>query len=69
LDKSDDSIIDINNVSLKSKEIFNSIEMNDESLYEDLLPPVKELLLSNDHSSNFENIIFDSIINQDILEP
>ena len=44
--------------------------MNDESLYEDLPPPVEELLLSDDHSSNFENIISeDSIINQDILEP
>ncbi|CAI2189361.1 6740_t:CDS:2 [Funneliformis geosporum] len=44
--------------------------MNNENLYEDLLPPVEELLLGDDHSSNFENIISeDSIINQDILEP
>ncbi|CAI2192156.1 3322_t:CDS:2, partial [Funneliformis geosporum] len=61
--------MDINDVSLESEEIFNSIEMNDKSLYEDLLLPVEELLLSDDHSSNFENIIFeDLIINQDILE-
>jgi len=44
--------------------------MDDESLYEDLPPPVEELSLLSDHSSNFENIISeDSIINQDILEP
>jgi hypothetical protein len=43
--------------------------MDDESLYEDLPPPVEELSLLSDHSSNFENIIFeDLIINQDILE-
>ncbi|CAI2190825.1 11043_t:CDS:2, partial [Funneliformis geosporum] len=69
-DESDDSIIDINDISLESEDIFNSIEINDESLYEDLPPPVEELLLSDDYSSNFENIISeDSIINQDILEP
>ncbi|CAI2196918.1 13687_t:CDS:2, partial [Funneliformis geosporum] len=69
-DKSDNSIMDINNILLESEEIFNSIEMNDKSLYKDLPPLVKELLLSDDHNSNFENIIFeDSIINQDILEP
>ncbi|CAI2197995.1 8715_t:CDS:2, partial [Funneliformis geosporum] len=49
-DESDNSIMDINDVSLKSEEIFNSIEMNDESSYEDLPLPVEELLLSDDHS-------------------
>ncbi|CAI2197919.1 11431_t:CDS:1, partial [Funneliformis geosporum] len=44
--------------------------MNDKSLYEDLPLPIEKLLLNDDHSSNFENIISeDSIINQDILEP
>jgi hypothetical protein len=43
--------------------------MDDENLYKDP-PPVEELSLISDHSSNFENIISeDSIINQDILEP
>ncbi|CAI2174295.1 11909_t:CDS:2 [Funneliformis geosporum] len=62
INESDNSIIDINNILLESEEIFNSIEMNNESLYEDLLPLVEELLLSNDHSSNFENIISEDLI-------
>ncbi|CAI2196266.1 8850_t:CDS:2, partial [Funneliformis geosporum] len=68
-DESDDSIMNINDVSLENEKILNSIEMNDESLYEDLFPPVEKLLLSDDYSNNFENIISEnSIINQDILE-
>ncbi|CAI2190570.1 12024_t:CDS:1, partial [Funneliformis geosporum] len=44
--------------------------MDNESLYKDLPPSVEELLLNDNYSSNFENIISeDSIINQDILEP
>ncbi|CAI2194032.1 5632_t:CDS:2, partial [Funneliformis geosporum] len=50
INESDDSIMDINDISLEIEEIFNSIEMNDESLYEDLPPPVEELLLSDNHS-------------------
>ncbi|CAI2195946.1 1402_t:CDS:2, partial [Funneliformis geosporum] len=70
-DKSNDSIMDINEVSLESEDIFNSIEIRFlTNLYEYIPLPVEELLLSDDHNSNFENIIFeDSIINQDILEP
>ncbi|CAG8640481.1 7264_t:CDS:2 [Funneliformis mosseae] len=68
----DDSIIYINDVLLKSKKIFNSInsiEMHYKSLHEDLPPPVEELLLLSNYSGNSENFIFEnSIINQDILE-
>ncbi|CAI2195338.1 14911_t:CDS:2, partial [Funneliformis geosporum] len=60
------------------KRIFSSrlgysqhVNICDQSISdENLPPPVEELLLSDNHSSNFENIISeDSIINQDILEP